>query len=244
MISPSQFVLTAAGRMPPTGQPARDAGRCAMCGMAHEINDLVLPFAPADSFTDLPSLAAPASRVACVWCIGVWDQDFTQRHAKSVVTADGVFPAAKNDHIAWWLANPPSGPWMMFLSDQKQQHLVWRTPVNAGNDVFQVRFGAKILTIRHTKLQAAVEACREICLGLSANRKGAPPKSPYRSLDREIADFRHAQLRKEVYELVQASPQFDPHLQVLLNLTPGEIWALTALLYAKNPEKPEPSLHA
>ncbi len=242
LLYPSDFVLSACGRQAPEGVPATTAGRCTMCGKPHGIGDEVLPFEPESSFTDYAELAQPGSAWLCTACMGVWNGEFTQTYAKVVVTPEGIFPAAKNDHIAWWLMNPPSTPWMFFLSDQKRQHLVWRTPVNRHSEIFQVRFGNKVLSIRHAMLAKAITAVNEICAALSKTRKGAPFKSPYRSLNRELSDFAHSQLRSDAYQLVEENSEMQGYLHTLLSLTAGEIWALTAVLYAKDPHRPDPVL--
>lgn len=238
MIGPSELVLRAAGRKP-LGEPAKQAGRCAMCGSEHKEGDLIMPFKPADSFTDWASLRMPQSSVICGWCVEVWNADFTQKYLKSVVSLEGVFPCAKNDHIAYWLLNPPPPPFLIFLGDQKRQHLVWRTDMSLSRDVFSVRFGEKQMLIRREKLVSGLAACHEVVAALNLDRKKGKLKSPFRSLARELDDFQHGSLRQDVLALYQTEPTLQPYIDCLLSLTPGEIWGLTAVLYAQNPHRPE-----
>lgn len=259
LISPSDLVMRAAGRTPPRGEPAGKSGYCAMCGKPHTENDLVFPFEPEASFTDHNSLSDPTSSVICGSCVGVWSGEFTQTYSKSVICEEGVFPSAKNNHIAYWLLNPPNPPFIMMLSDQKRQHLVWRTPVNYSNKVYQVRFGSKLLTIRLNRLKQAVESCRLLSEAASVGRKGAALKSPFLSMARELDDLKHgrinpnvlkavrleeesAQLEKTMTEIELRQLPLRQALEDLNTITPGEMWALTALLYATNPHRPEPVL--
>lgn len=247
LISPSELTVAASGTALGGGTAALIDGRCAMCGQTHVAGELVQPFKPGATFTDLSALACATSRVVCRACIAVWTLDFTQRYAKSVVCAEGVFPAAKNDHIAYWLLNPPPPPFLFYLSDQKQQHLVWRAPVNLSTELYQVRFGMKTFTIRRAHLAAALESARTLAAALSDERRakgnrGAPVKSPFTALARENDDLHNGMLRNSVIALAAGSPALQAHVDTILHCTPGEIWGLSALLYAKEPHRPAPSL--
>lgn len=244
MLSPSDLTVEAAGLSLSGGMAATAPGRCAMCGKPHASGDKVQPFVFGTGFTDVPALADLGSRFTCLSCVAVWNENFMRTYSKSVICREGVFPAARNDHIAYWLLNPPKPPFIFILSDQKQQHLVWRAPVNLSNEVFAVRFGIKVLVIRRAKLQPAVDAARALALAASTvpNRRGAALKSPFVSLAREHDNTKHGVLRADVLACVATSPQLQAHVDYLAGCTDGEIWALTALLYAKEPQRSEPAL--
>jgi CRISPR type IV-associated protein Csf1 len=74
----------------------------------------------------------------------------------------------------------------------------------------------------------------------SEGRKGAALKSPFLSMARELDDLKHSKINPNVIKAVNANPDLQPHLDLINSLTPGELWALTALLYAKEPHRPEP----
>jgi CRISPR type IV-associated protein Csf1 len=239
MKSPSELVLRACGRQP-LGDPAKKPGRCAMCGAQHQIGDMVEPFKPLDSFTDWASLRSPESEVVCGWCLAVKGKEFTQTYAKSVVCSEGLFPFAKNDHIAYWLLNPPPGPFLMFAIDQTVQHVIWRTDVSLSPDIYNLRYGEQQFLIRRQKLLSGVEACRQITSILNLGRKKAAINTPFKVLSRDLSSLDHGELRQDVVELAKSDPVVQKAVDELMTLTHGEIWGLNALIYATNPHRPEP----
>ncbi|WP_420213418.1 type IV CRISPR-associated protein Csf1 (plasmid) [Burkholderia aenigmatica] len=246
MISPSRLAATAAGLGPIESAAARTPGCCAMCGHGHAIGDPVAPFEPDASFTDYGALRAPASRVICGWCAVTWSADFTQRYTKSVICSEGVFPAASNEHIAYWLLNPPAGQWIFMQSDQKRQHLVWRMPVNTSREVFTVRYGELLLTVRRSYLEEGTAAAKRLAAAATTNRKvrGAALKSPFVRLSRDLSDPAHGAIRADLYELAESDSEVKKDIAFIHSLTAGEIWGLTATLYVSDPQRPERKLPA
>ncbi|QMI49807.1 type IV CRISPR-associated protein Csf1 (plasmid) [Burkholderia sp. MBR-1] len=215
-----------------------------MCGYVHAAGDPVSPFAPDSSFTDYGALRAPGSRVMCGWCAATWNLDFTQRYTKAVICSEGVFPAASNEHIAYWLTNPPAGRWLFLQSDQKRQHVVWRAPVNESREVFTVRFGELLLTVRRTHLVEGTVAAKRLAAAATANRKakGAALKNPFVRLSRDLADPAHGVLRSDLYEMAEQDPDVKRDIAIIHALTPGELWGLTATLYVADPQRPDRKL--
>lgn len=247
MMRPTKFILDAIGEQPAKASHATEPGVCAMCGFPHSIGDPVVPFAPGGSFTDYTNLLAPESKLICGWCAACWRRDFTQTYLRSVVTPEGIFPCASNDHIAYWLSNPPASPFMIFLGDQQQQHVVWRTPVNASGDAIVMRFGERLMIVRPQHLRRATEAARRLAEAITERRalkrgRGRPAtcKNPFARLSRDLDEQRHGTLSNEAFETVGEKEDLRQHLEALLSATPGEIWALNATLYAKNPSRPDP----
>lgn len=238
MIRPTELVARAAGIAPLQVQVADIPGRCAMCGHPHEPGTPIAPFAPADSFTDYPSLIAPNSTVICGWCAATWSQDFTQTHLKSIICEQGVFPAASNDHIAYWLLNPPEPPFMLMIGDQKRQHVVWRTPVNLSKDIITLRFGEQLFTIRPKALKEAVDQINVLISAFNASSK-KKRKSPFMSLSRDVDTQMHGLIANEILAFVETRPELQVCLDTINALSSGELWGLTSVLYAQNPHKPE-----
>ncbi|RQZ31660.1 hypothetical protein DIE14_01745 [Burkholderia sp. Bp9017] len=217
-----------------------------MCGHIYLAGEPVMPFEPDASFTDYGALRSGASRVICGWCAATWNLDFTQRYTKSVICDEGVFPAASNEHIAYWLLNPPEGQWLFLQSDQKRQHVVWRTPVNVSREVFTVRYGEVLLTVRRKFLEEGTAAARRLAAAATANRKGrgAALKNPFVRLSRDLTDPAHGAIRGDLYELAGQDAQVKDDIALIHSLTAGEIWGLTATLYAPDPQRPERKLPA
>lgn len=232
-LSPSRVALEAAGRGPVGAFKAKCDGECAFCGHAYSAGDLVMPFAPESSFTDYGSMKRPGSKFLCGWCAGAWHVDFTQKALKTVMCAEGVFPAASNADIAYWLSNPPQGNWIWVMGDQKRQHIVWRATVNSSQEIFQIRQGENNMTIRRGHLLNAVDAARRLAVVASTGRKGAALKSPFMRLSRDLDEPVHGMIRDDLHKLAQTDVQVKDDVRLLQSCTPGELWALTALLYAE-----------
>ncbi len=240
-LSPSRIAIEAAGRKNEGVIKASTAGHCAMCGFPHETGEMVAPFAPEGSFTDYASLRKPSSGVICGWCAATWNADFTQKALKSVMCDEGVFPAASNADIAYWLANPPKGNWIWVMGDQKRQHIVWRTTVNTSQEIFQVRFGENLLTIRRQMIPKAIEAAKRLAAIASVGRKGAPLKSPFIRISRDMDDNAHGRIRRDLVEMAANDEQVGKDIQLIRSCTPGELWGLTAALYAEpSGQRPKP----
>lgn len=205
----------------------------------------MVAFEPSISFTDWASLKAPGSRHLCLWCDAVRDRDFTQTFLKTVITSEGIFPAASNDHLAYWHLNPPQGPWLFLQGDQKIQHVVWRASVNLNPAVYQVRAGDSCLTIRRQHVMAGVIAAKALAATathLRGTKRGAPLKSPFVRLSRDLDSPSQGFLRHELIAHGRGDSETAGHISTINRLTAGELWALTSVLYAQSPHKPQPIL--
>ncbi len=254
--SPSKIALQAAGRSHSGTHTATEPGICAMCGTRHNVGDPIAEFVPTDSFTDFAALRHGQSPWQCGWCAGLWNADFTQKALKTVMCSDGVFPAASNAHIAYWINNPPEGEWIWVMGDQKRQHIVWRTTVNSSRDIFQVRLGENLATIRRERVLSAVNAVRRLALAATNQRnaaqvaKGKKPtsvalKSPFVRLSRDLDEPLHGGIRDDLHRLALTNSEVMEDIRVLQSSTPGELWAMTAIMYAEpSPERPQPYFSA
>jgi CRISPR type IV-associated protein Csf1 len=238
--SPSRIAVEAAGKSNGGLFKAKTPGFCAMCGHPHAVGEPVTPFEPGDSFTDYSSLRCSTSKFICGWCTAAWHVDFTQTALKTVICSDGVFPAASNAHIAYWVLNPPSGEWIWVMGDQKRQHIVWRATVNTSSELFQIRWGELNLTVRRRQVVIAEQAARRLACAASANRKGAALKSPFIRLSRDLTEPMHGTIRRDLHAMAATDAQVKADIAVLQSCTPGELWALTAVLYATpSPQRPQ-----
>lgn len=238
LISPSKFAMNACG-FKPTGLPALTDGQCMMCGFHHEKGDLIVDAPMSESFTNYSSLAAPSSAIICGYCATAGNDVWTRAWMQSVITSDGAFTFSSNNDIAYWLLNPPSTPFIMIKGDQKKQHLLWRTPVNLSREIYQIRLGEKMITIRLKHLIAAKEASLSLSPLLVAyadrakKSKSSKTLMPFIRPSREMKDYLGGQLRYDAYVLARENTEAAIYVDTINRCTPGEIWALTAVLYAK-----------
>jgi len=163
---PSQFMLNAAKMKPAGAVNAEHDTGCILCGMPILKGDLCTHHkdTPYDgsSFVDRPSAANKFNEFICSCCLPLWTKDFLQTYSKSLVTEDGVFKLASNEDWASLLISPPKKPFMAFISNAQQQHLIWRTPVNYSPERFTIRIGSNRMTIRHKLLMRAVQAQKQL----------------------------------------------------------------------------------
>jgi CRISPR type IV-associated protein Csf1 len=150
----------------------------------------------------------------------------------------GVFKSAANTDIAYWITNPPEGHWIWIMGMQQRQHMVWKATVNTSQDVFQVLYDETPMTIRRKKVFDAVDASRRLAAAASVGRRGAPLKIPFNRLSRDLDDASHGSIRRDLHNMAVTDPEIRADIKVIQSCTPGEIWALTALMYAQPEDKP------
>lgn len=248
LISPSRLAIEAAG-FRPTGLPAKSAGRCQMCGHTYVAGDLIVDAELPDTFTNWGELASAGSPHICGHCAAVCQAPWLQAWMNAVICEKGVFKFSSNADIAYWLLNPPEGPFVMTRGDQQKQHLVWRTPVNYSRDVYQVRIGEKMVTIRRAQLIEARDAAIILSERINASREEKPKPgrkpatdftNPFTRPFREMDNVSAGRFRQEALNLAGEDSVSAAMLDTLRGCTPGEIWALTAVLYAEPSMSPTP----
>lgn len=244
-ISPSQVAVMAAGLAPSGLIPAPSADRCVMCGIHHAAGESVVPFVPTDTFMDYPALRNPTGTHMCRWCDAAWSTAFAQTYLKTVMCAEGVFPAAKNENLAYWLLNPPAGNWLFLQGDQKVQHVVFRAPVNRSTEIFQIQMGEAVVTVRRAMLEKGLAAAKELAqaandLNAKKGKRGPPLKSPFIDLSRSFTSPSHGAIRQDLLIAAAHDAQVALNLATLSELTPGELWGLTSVLYVQTPVRPAP----
>jgi CRISPR type IV-associated protein Csf1 len=243
MISPSEIAVRAAG-LGPAGMHAADHdGICAMCGTPYRKGEPVEPFAMGETFTDYSALRHPSGTHLCQWCPKSLGREFSQTYLRTVICREGIFPASSNENRAYWLLNPPEGPWLFLQGDQKIQHVVFRAPVNLGKEVYQIRMGDMVATVRRSKLVEGMAAAKELAdfataIARRRTKRPQPYKTPFVSVSRDFTSVLHGCLRHELHEEALVNPDVQRLIETVESLTPGELWGLTAVMYAK-PERPQ-----
>lgn len=248
MISPSAIALHAAGFDPISEYALTKTARCVMCGIEMNCGQQAAAWSPTDSFTNWAHLSAPESTHVCPACAGAWRIEFTQGWATGAVyNADGVHKTNSADTLAYMLLNPPATPFVWVKGDQKQQHLVWRTPVTVDPDLLRVRLGEKVATIRRLTVLATLKLVRdtEKILAEFPKDKRLPKKlNPgnesgiFKYLDWGIYSVDHALLSDGFLALSKEDQVFATLREKLESLNFGEVWALMILLKTKNSTKP------
>ena len=254
----SDLAVSALG-IQPEGVPwSREPTRCACCGKPVLPGDLAVRdkdrFGP--QFTDGPYLACKGSGAVCGACSAVMNAKPLRALQRAVVTANAVYPIGRDAHRTWLLLQPPEPPYVAVVSDTKQAHLVWRTPVTMDNNLVVVRLGSRLLRIRRWLLEQAISDCQLVADAVNAARDAgdgqgrrkkaavAGLRHPFVALSRELSEQAHGILRREVACEDERSPGSDVGKAVarLKRLGPGELWGLATLAKreVEAPERPEP----
>lgn len=231
MIFPTQLAVEALG-LTATGVPSTRESSCCMCSAPIHKGDLYVHPDFGKGFMDATSLASRSGAV-CGFCATSKQIAVLRNMQKAVFSKDGAFPLAKDVHRAWFLLTPPEPPFVAVISDAMTQHLVWRTPVSWSKDVFVVRLGQQLLKIRRPMLIKAVESAADFMANDEKNSKSKNPmKHPFATLSRELDGLSHGAIRPEFIGRVP---------DILLKLTPGELWAMATLAKRDTPipEAPE-----
>lgn len=222
--SSSRFACESIG-LQPNGVEARESFTCCMCGALHPSGTLYAKFHPSSSFLDSPSLAWREGTLwQCGWCNALSGKAAMLRTQKAIFTTNGAYPIAKDANRRWMLENLPKPPFLIVASDTHLVHMVWRTPLSLSRELFYIRLGARLLTVR-------MPLVRAIAAEFAKLPKGA---FPFSTGDREFKDMRSGRLRYTFASQGGPLPELMKHAGV------GEWWALLALRPKNTPEQPEP----
>lgn len=195
------------------------------------------------SFGDQPYVGARDSAYVCADCLPLWNSLFLQKYSKSLVTRDGLFKMASNIEQASFLLNPPKDqPFMAFISNTKQQHLIWRTPVNFSAERFTVRLGTQLIVIRHGLLMTAIAAQKTLLTAYREFEKETTKKKVTATTvfilgDREMKTLGFLINPRVV--LAAEAKQVLGELPTIEALSVGERWALS-IISNSGLEKAEP----
>lgn len=242
---PSDLLANATQMHHVTDTHADADGHCAFCGKPHAKGDAVAKLVTEKSFNDIFPMANRTGKYLCGGCQATWIPFFQTNRPKMVISERGMFSFASNNDIAYWLTNPPEGPFLMYYGNKKSQHIAWKSPVNLSRDLFFVQFGDTVFTIRREAMLAQRDAALRLIAAVNTERqlssKAHRLNSPFVNPVRAVDDLIFGVVRGEVLALVAAKPEFAADLKLLQTATPGEVWAMSATLYADpGPHTPTP----
>ncbi len=250
MLYNTEIALNAIGVAPPKGKPAPKDTFCCCCSRPIPAGAEYLPFKASDAFMSHAFFAAN-SGVFCPFCAGCFDTRTIKKLGACnciVFTNNGAYPITKNEHRKHFLLSPPNPPFVVTASaTTNYQHCVWKAPITLSLDVIYVSWPDKTLTIRHPTLLQAVEVAQRIGQIMTENNglKGKKAKvvhHPFCSLDRNLKDIRHGQIRHDALALAVENDEVRNGVNFLSNLSLGETWALSTLLVATPIEATHPGM--
>lgn len=229
------------------GQTSQSDEVCALSGQhiaAGQAN--LVRWTPGDTFRDQYTMARPESPFISRETNAIRSKPFMQRYSKSVICAEGWFPFARSEHVAWFLANPPEPPFGMVFGLAQMEHMLWRTPLSLSRDLFSVRLGKHLLRINHPRLME-MEALSEVTLEAVNQFAEASDKKPIKrlflNLSVHLTDGNNAQIHPLVFDAAgEGSNVARTFIDSANRMSSGDLWALGRLLRIKKEDriKPEP----
>lgn len=205
----------------------KDTVACSHCARPIEKGDLYSPSSVGAFFSDTRSLAS-TSRSICWRCLVLRKKAMLNGLSYALITPEGVFQISKDTNKAWLFITPPPAPFVVMHSSSTMQHLCWRTPVTLDNRRIQIRYGQNLFVVRPEAVRHALAISDQMNEG---QKKWAAPIF----LDRKAADARHGSLTRVGRERLSAADQ-----DFLMNITPGERWALSYIMHSKHPQPEQP----
>lgn len=261
IISPSYIAVTSLARSPEAlekeiefdlcGIPlpeSENEEHCVYCGVHLQTKDLACLVGKFNSyFNDNAHLANPSGKYACAACDAVTSQAALNLTGKGVFALNSPkIPFAKREDVCAALLNPPDAPFIMCYATAKNQHMVWRSPVNYSKDMYYVKVGLRSLKIRRLVLIEAVKAAHRVgkIFGLGEKKNGlnnplqdsSPGATDINSysfgklrVNPERKNNKQDMLYEEKLRITEKDRNF-----LETHLTLGEMWALSFFLSVPN----------
>lgn len=193
---------------------------CAQCARPIHAGEPVRPTSHLPkTFTDQATLI-PGAMAICSDCVTISSQRYMQALATAVTTLDGIYACRKSADLAFWIVNPPDGPWTFTISTAQMQHIHWKATVNTSRDLFSFCLDGRVFPVRRQRLLAAAIESQAFFKALDDAPPPAGKKKPYRPryLVRTNLDV--------PFSAVTDSAATDAHRRLIAGLLPGELWLL------------------
>lgn len=235
----SEFVCRQAG-LSPKGSIGSTREICVMCGGVIQPGEYRSTCRFSSSFMDYAELCGRGSTKLCGWCGHMTNKALMLRTQKVCITEKKVLLAAGVAGTKWLLLNPPEPPFLFLQGDTKLSHMIWRTPLTVSQDLWYVRVGARLLTVRLPLVHKAMECFKRIAERFSAETNPKwPLKHPFTTLDFKVRDVNAWTIRHDVMRHLHSED-----LNLIMKLRPGEYWAVAILNTKVEPKTPKAESNA
>lgn len=242
-LSAPALVRRAAGLEPFGTETAKADMSCALCGAHIPVGSRYTPrkatSIDSGSFMDHAYMADRYAPVICEDCQPLMTKDFLQKYSSALVTAEGLFKLSSNEEIASFLLSPPDVPFVVTLSNAKQQHVFWRAPLNLSRKKFRIQFGPSVYGIRHDKLMEATDLqwrlldAYAIIVSEGKKKVRSGYSSAIRIPDRKMKAGGAYSILANIVEIAGETGEFLEFEAAVNGLLPGEIWALATIGFSK-----------
>jgi CRISPR type IV-associated protein Csf1 len=237
MLSPSKLVCEALSIAPVGSMSARVDTQCGMCGGSILKNEPVTELKFPTSFTLHGELYDSSLSHRCGHCSAIYETGpFLLDLATGIYNRDGFHAVAKKVNRGWAFIDPPEPPFVFSIQVNRNQHMLWRTPVCYSRDLISFRLGEKVF---HARRQAIVEA-RDISIKLKEiyidslpekeKKSGAKVQSPLGFSDLKASKIKSGGLLRWANELIEKGLAAEEDYAPLYALNHAEAWALDFVL--------------
>jgi CRISPR type IV-associated protein Csf1 len=207
---------------------------CVLCGRLINPGEARSEFRPLPSFMDGPELCArDRSTKMCGYCVHLTKKAVILKTQRVCITRKKVIPAARNAHVKWLLLNPPEPPFILLQNQTKLSHMIWRTPLTLSRQLWFVRMGPRQLTVRLSLVAKALDRFRCIADRVDGLKLNGRLQHPFNWLDFESRDLNAGRVRRDIAPYLDSEDE-----ELIVNLRPGEYWALAILTTKHEPEDP------
>lgn len=228
-LSPSWLAAKASGFPLEADTVAEHDENCLFCGCDIKEGEPCNTAKIGRNFNDWPYVAKEDSDYLCQACKTLSQKIFLQKYSKSLITTEGFFGLAKADEQAQFLLDPPKPPFVVILSNQQQQHLIWKATVSLCSDHPVIRYGDREMMVDRKKvLQSAedinaLKAITEEHL-LQKNNKKTTVYSIFSSNDNELKSEEFGVIKSYVFEACINNEKAQQLINNILGLNILEIW--------------------
>jgi CRISPR type IV-associated protein Csf1 len=113
-----------------------------------------------------------ATKVICPYCdVVTTGSQYILQYKNALYSEEyGATKINKDIDIATFLTFPPTPPFVVHYGMIKQQHLVWRTPISLGQELFTFRLGDHCGQVDRVKLMSTTQAYKEAISALNTWR--------------------------------------------------------------------------
>lgn len=216
---------------------------CTYCGKPVYDGDLGKPAIFSKTFTDGSTLAA-RSGISCGACDAITGNDAMQFLRSYVANKDGIWSLSHDHSRVWLFMDPPEPPFVAAVVTSNIAHTAWKTPVTLSKELIYVRVDHHILRIRRQEVLKAIPICEFLAAYLEEQRQQlstrkkvmpvkTPHRNPFRLLSRSLNKLGHGIVQTALRQ--STDPLIVSHVAFLDQLSPGELWALSSMITAKNP---------
>lgn len=208
--------------------PAKQDGVCRFCGITVSKGDAVSTDPLPETFNDRLSLALAGSPFVCRHCMPLTTKKGLNAIGGFAFSLTALYPFRKFAERAALLLEPPEPPFAFcFSTAKKPQHVIWRTPVSHSRDLFFIRAGHAVFTIRRQLVKETVEQCARFAdEALQAGMIKKTYSFPFVNTGFVAKDPLEDSLR--LHFLAE-----ERGWNLLSTLTPGEEWAVAVIMAAK-----------